>query len=113
MKFILSQELSRHNRDKKCRPIDQQMDYKTYEISYETIEILPAYTIIAASDTQTVEGSDGIANVSPESSEILVIPPILHENDFTVDESVHPTSVENTNVIGTVKSWNCGLCAFR
>lgn len=105
MKFILSQELSRHNRDKKCSPIEPRMDYKTYEISYETIEILPSYTIITPSETPTVPGSEIIASVSAECSEILVIPPMSHEpshqgNDITDD-------------IGTVKSWNCGLCAFR
>lgn len=113
MKFILSQELSRHNRDKKCSPIEQHMDYKTYEISYETIEILPSYTIITPSESITTQCSDLNTNPS-ESSEIYLIPPISHENqkDFVMDETITQENVD-TEDIGTVKSWNCGLCAFK
>lgn len=109
MKFILSQELSRHNRDRKCHPIEQQMDYKTYEISYETIEILPSYTIIASSDSVTANAS---AIDASKNSEIFLIPPISNENDFDIQE---PTDQQDVNVedIGTVKSWNCGLCTFK
>lgn len=89
------------------------MDYNTYEISYETIEILPSYTIITPSDTPTGQGSEVITNVNVDNSEILVIPSISHENDFPMQELVHQTGGESPEEVGTVKSWNCGLCTFR
>lgn len=108
MKFILSQELSRHNRDKKCSPMEP-INYKTYEISYETIEILPSYTII----TPTTLGSEVNTNANG-SSEVFLIPPISNANqsNFEILESTNAENV-NAEAIGTVKSWNCGLCAFQ
>lgn len=113
MKFILSQELSRHNRDKKCNPIERQINYKTYEISYETIEILPTYTIITPSESVTTQDSHVNTNISG-SSEIFLIPPISLENrnDFEIQETTGPGSV-NTNELDAVKSWNCELCVFK
>ncbi len=118
MKFILSQELSRHNRDKKCSPIEQQISYKTYEISYETIEILPSsYTIITPSETLTAESS-GLNTNEPDdptepNSEIFLIPPITNESEFGgIQQSTHRER-NSTDEVGTVKSWNCGLCTYK
>lgn len=116
MTFILSQELSRHNRDKRCNPIKQRLDYKSYEISYETIEILPTYTIIASSDS--VAASDTNTNIS-ETSEIFHSP-IIHENqkEFEVQElSNQENLAENqeglVEKLGTIKSWSCEQCTFQ
>lgn len=113
MKFILSQELSRHNRDKKCSPVQQPINYKTYQISYETIEILPSYTIITPSETVSAQGTNMDTSASG-SSEILVIQPISHENqnDFGIQELTDQQNI-NAEDIGTIKSWNCGLCSFK
>lgn len=114
MRFILSQELSRHNRDKKCSPVEQQeINYKTYEISYETIEILPSYTIITPSETATTQDTN-IGTHTKDSSKIFLIPPITQETEkgFRIQDSTHHEN-DNSEQVGTIKSWNCGRCAFR
>lgn len=110
MKFILSQELSRHNRDKKCSPIEQQMNYK---ISFETIEILPSYTIITPSETVATQGADMCTSASG-SSEIFLIEPISleNQNEFAIQELTDQQNINAADLV-TVKSWNCGLCAFK
>lgn len=112
MKFILSQELSRHNRDKKCNSIEHQFDYKSYEISYETIEILPSYTIITPSDSEAVAVSDTNTNPS-RTSEIFLVPPISHENQNEFDMQQLSNQESVAEKADKIKSWGCELCAFQ
>lgn len=115
MKFILSQELSRHNRDKKCNPMEQQIDYKTYEISYETIEILPTYTIITPLESVTTHQSSDVNTNTSGSSGIFLIPPVplVNRNEFEIQGLTRDPENVNAEDVGTVKSWNCGLCVFK
>ncbi|KAJ6633427.1 Zinc finger protein [Pseudolycoriella hygida] len=110
MKFILSQELSRHNRDKKCRPMENHLNFKTFEISCDAIKNLPPYTIITASECAEPELNPG----SDKSSEIFLVPPISQatQNDFGIQETMGEDNV-HTEGIDIIQSWNCGLCAFQ
>lgn len=109
MKFILSQELSRHNRDKKCVPIEPQVNSKTYEISYDTIDVLPTYAIVIPTDTVTTSVCFNIGTVTSTAT----VPIIEGQHDFAIRQLNSDECVNTEVELISVKSWNCEICSFQ
>lgn len=110
--FTLTQELSRHVRDKVCQMMKTDSIIENHimqdTISYQTIQILPTYAIIVPTNTVTSTITSDTAQTTTTTEVLLVSPTSKMGGSFVQDEYTgNHESIEDNSV---TKIWNCTQC---